>query len=443
MNLVTNKNIRIISNFISPESYSRTNYLDNYILETDAQGKIIEFHPAPRLFDKGGTIDLRKYIISTALIDGHAHVPQINSMGKYEPDLLSWLNKHIYPNEQYFNDHQLARQISNKFFAQARSTGTSTIVTYSSNSASATDEVFKSAIDNGLRIIAGNVMMDQNVPQALIGNPMSILTDSMSLCEKWHETNVFSSLQASTFGSNSQNSDVKENYTLNALPSSSYYAFTPRFAISCSEGLLQETAKLAKKYNAYIQTHLNESTREIKEALRLHSYAKSYTEIYKRNNLLGAKTLLAHCIHNSDEEINIIKDSESKIIHCPDSNLFLGSGRFEIERIMDAGITIGLGSDVGAGTTLDMFKVMKSMLYMQLAHEKKLDINIPYYLATLGNANALGLEDQIGSIEIGKQAELLIISLKNIDFGLKNNNSSEEILSRLIFTDDYTTKLIN
>jgi len=437
MKIDSNKSIRIISNFLTPESYNKTAFLDNHILETDENGKITEFHSAPRLFDRSGTIDLRKFIISPALIDTHAHVPQIEAIGKHEPNLLSWLNKHIYTVEQSFNDLNYAKQIADKFFTLARSAGTSTIVAYSSGDINPTHEIFKSALKHRVRIVAGNVLMDQNVPQSLIGNPMSILTGSMELCEQWNKYSNKADTEKD-YNDGRNESTQKQNSIKD-----SYYAFTPRFAISCSEGLLQETAKLAKKYDAYIQTHLNESQLEIKDAIKNHPYAKTYTEIYQKSDLLGPKTLLAHCIHNTDEELQIIKDTESKIVHCPDSNLFLGSGRFQIEKIMDFDITIGLGSDVGAGTTLNMFRIMRSMLYMQLAHQKKVDINIPYYLATLGNAKVLGLQDMIGSIEVGKQAELLLIGIKNIDFGLKNNEASKDILSKLIFTEDYSMQLVN
>lgn len=360
--------------------------------------------------NRGEVIDMRDKIIIPGLIDVHTHLPQLPIVGSYGDTLIEWLEKYTYPAETLFNDSRYARALSKRFYRGLKQNGVTTAVIYSNTNINSTQIAFEEAEKSKLRAFIGNTMMDQNCPTQLCQSTISSLIESHRMAIAYNNVS-------------------DRNPKLN-------YIFSPRFAITCTQGLLEETGSLAKKTDSFIQTHLNENIDEIKTTEQLFPSFSSYTDIYHKTGLLGSKTLLAHCIHSRDEELELISKTASKIIHCPDANLFLRSGRFPIERIKDYNIEFGLGSDVGAGTTQNMFKIMKSMIYAQSIDNKySVTPQEAFYTATLGNAKILGLEDTIGSIEVGKNAEFAVISINSPAL---LNESAENILSKMIFTDSIT-----
>lgn len=360
--------------------------------------------------ERGELLDLSDKIIVPGLIDAHTHLPQLPIVGKYGNTLIEWLERYTYPAEARFNDPKYARALSKRYFDQLKQNGITTAVIYSSSNMGSTQIAFTEAEKSGIRVFLGNTMMDQNCPSDLCQSTLTSLVESNRMAQAY-------------------NCASDRNQKIN-------YIFSPRFAITCTEGLLEETASLAKKTDSYIQTHLSESISEVRQTEQLFSTYNSYTDMYLKTGILGSKTLLAHCLHCTDEELDIISKSSSKIVHCPDSNLFLQSGRFPIERIKERGITFGLGSDVGAGTTMNMFKIMKSMIYMQSISEKySVTPFEAFYTATVGNAEIIGLSDKIGSIEVGKNAELTVLT---VDSPSILDGTAEEVLSELIFSESIT-----
>ncbi|PYJ85166.1 MAG: hypothetical protein DME70_10020 [Verrucomicrobia bacterium] len=222
------------------------------------------------------------------------------------------------------------------------------------------------------------------------------------------------------------------------------YAFSPRFAVTCSEKLMRSAGELAQRFGAYIQTHLAENQEEIEKVRNLHMAARDYTDVYEKCGLLTPKTMLGHCIHLNTREIDTIAAAQSNIAHCPTSNFFLGSGLLKLDQLLNAGIAIGLGSDVAAGPELNMWQVMRSALAVQKARYMA-EPNLPrmrpseaFYLATSGGARALGKAETIGSLDIGKEADLLVVDLAALlpygkDGARFDDLSTEDILALCIY----------
>ncbi|HET8587849.1 MAG TPA: amidohydrolase family protein, partial [Candidatus Limnocylindria bacterium] len=219
------------------------------------------------------------------------------------------------------------------------------------------------------------------------------------------------------------------------------YAVTPRFAVSCSPDMLRQSAALAREKGTYWQTHLAEDRRELGEVRRLHPAAVDYTDVYDRAGGLGPHALLAHAIHLSDREIERLAKTNSRIAHCPASNLFLASGAMPLARYLEAGLTVGLGSDVAAGPDLSIFGAMRAGAYTQNGRrsmlgdtQRSLEPLEWLRLATLGGAAALGQEDAIGSIEAGKEADVILVDQRRTEpLPGAVADGAEDLMSRLIF----------
>src|ERR1043165_6979560 len=207
---------------------------------------------------------------------------------------------------------------------------------------------------------------------------------------------------------------------------------------------MRGAAELAQRFGAYLHTHLAENKEEIEKVHNLHMAARDYTDVYDTCGLLTPKTMLGHCIHLNAREIDAIATAQSSVAHCPTSNLFLGSGLIKLDQLMNAGIAVGLGSDVAAGPELNMWQVMRSALAVQKArHMAEPDLpgmrpSEAFYLATSGGARALGKSATIGSLDIGKEADLLVVDLAPLlPYGKNGGNfgdlSTEDILALCIY----------
>jgi len=340
---------------------------------------------APLRKKKFKEVDRRGMLIMPGLIDCHLHLPQLDLRGKHGATLLQWLEKYIFSAERAFARADIAEELSKRFFKKLILNGTTTAGVYSTIHYRSTDIAFSVAKASGLRIILGKVMMDQNSPAGLLENGRDSLSESERLCEKWHNT---------------------EGGRL-------MYAFTPRFAPTCSESLLSEIGKMARDSGAYIQTHLAETLQEVLFVKKLFPDHPDYTSVYEENDCLTPKTLLGHAIHISDDEMSRIAKNGAKVIHCPSSNLFLKSGSIRLNEIDGHGITIGLGTDVGAGTSMSLFTTMRHADYIQ----PRFNVSpaFAFYLATLGGAKALSLEHITGNLAAGKSADLIVADIRGID----------------------------
>jgi guanine deaminase len=391
--------------------------LTDGLLEVDPSGRISRV--AAWEHGRSDAVDLRPMVVLPGLVDLHAHLPQLPNAGLGSGlDLLTWLDRYIFPLEQAFDRSVAERQAPAAFRAFAAA-GTTTLVAYAALWPDSTDAAFAAAEAHGIRAVIGKVMMDRLTYDAEI-DPSEILETSLrqsdELASRWHGRD----------GGRLQ------------------YAFTPRFAVSCTADMLRESATLAAQHGAYWQTHLSEDAGEIDEVLRLFPEARDYLDVYDRASGLGARTILAHAIHLSEREIARLVESGSSVAHCPASNLFLSSGMMPLARYRSAGMRVGLGSDVAAGPEVSLFTVMRAGAVTQRVLElsggaDRAEAARPadwLRLGTLDGARALGLDDAIGSLEAGKEADLIALDPR-LTTPLPGDEpptaSADELLSRLIF----------
>ena len=335
-------------------------------------------------------LDRRGAAIFPGLIDCHTHLPQYSVVARGESELLPWLRQHVFPVEREFTGPK-ARAETPLFFQELVRNGTTSVVAYAAIYEDSCDIAFEAARQCGIRAIIGKMMMDlgsygQIQPKKVLS--ISLL-ESERLCRKWHRA---------------------EEGRLE-------YAFSPRFAVTCSEKLMRGAAELAARLEAYLQTHLAENREELEKVHHLYMSARDYTHVYEKCGMLTPRTVLGHCIHLNPREIAAIAAAQSSVAHCPSSNLFLGSGLMKLDQLLKAGINVGLGSDVAGGPELNMWQVMRAAIEVQKARSayepnlRPLRPSEAFYLATTGGARALGKSRTIGTLDPGKEADLTIVDL--------------------------------
>ena len=351
-------------------------------------------------------IEHRSVAIFPGLIDCHTHLPQYSAVARGESELLPWLRQHVFPVEREFTGPK-ARVEAPQFFHELARSGTTTVMAYAAIYEDSCDVGFEAARKSGVRTILGKMMMDlgsygQLQPKKVLS--ISLL-ESERLCRKWHGA---------------------ENGLLE-------YAFSPRFAVTCSEKMMRGAAELAARFGAYLQTHLAENREELEKVHHLHMSARDYTHVYEKCGLLTSHTVLGHCIHLNPREVAVIAAARSSVAHCPTSNLLLGSGLMKLDQLLKAGINVGLGSDVAAGPELNMWQVMRAAIEVQkarTAYEPNLRPLRPseaFYLATHGGARALGKAKNIGTIDPGKDADLIVVDLGEL-MPYQNHNGISKLV---------------
>jgi guanine deaminase len=401
---------------LTPLSDGASRYEADALVEVNAAGRMTSVASwSDRDAPPASVVDARPWLLLPGLVDLHAHLPQIPNAGLGAGlDLLTWLNRYIFPLERAF-DRTAAERLAPAAFRAFAGAGTTTVVAYGALWPDSLDACFAAAEAHGIRAVIGKVMMDRLTYDEAIA-PSEILDvslrQSVELCARWHGRDA----------------------------GRLRYAFTPRFAVSCSPELLSESARLAAEAGAYWQTHLSEDGGEMGEVHRLFPTARDYLDVYDVAGGLGARTILAHAIHLSPREVARLAESGSHVAHCPASNLFLGSGNMPLAHYLEEGISVGLGSDVAGGPELSLFGVMRAGAYTHNAlgpageRPPMLDPLRWLRLATLDGAAALGLQDEIGSIETGKEADLILVD-PGLTAPLPGIEASEpsELMSRLIF----------
>lgn len=393
---------------INPVSRAETVEWKNGGILVDEKGKIIacgSYNSVKEICEKDcREVHFKDQVIIPGLIDCHLHMPQLDQRGKHGATLLNWLQKYIYPAEKAFKNLSVVEDVAKRFFKKLILNGVTTSSVYVTVHPEATDLAFEIAKETGLRVAMGKVMMDQNAPTGLGETTASSLKNSLKLYEKWHG---------------------KAGGKL-------LYVFTPRFGPTCSEKLWKKLGGLMKETMAYLQTHISETVSEVEAVREIYPQYMDYTDLLEKNDCLTPRTILAHAIYVSPSECRRIARADAKIVHCPTSNLFLKSGRMPIEMIEAAGITYGLGTDVGAGTSMSLFTCMRHADYIQ----PKISVSpvTAFYSATLGGAKVLSLGNKIGNFEKGKRADFCVVDIKEIDprYRLKDL-SMGEVLSLLMY----------
>jgi guanine deaminase len=357
------------------------------------------------------TIDLgRQSLLTPGFCDTHLHAPQLEMIGSYGGHLLEWLNRYTFPTEAKFSDPAHARTIATAFFDELLRHGTLCALTFSTIHAEATDIFFEEASRRGFRAVIGKTMMDRNAPEFLLDRSAKQSYDeSRTLLQKWHKRGLLR------------------------------YAITPRFAPTSTRELLEAAGALKGEYpDAYVHTHISENPREVEWVHELFEEAE-YADVYDRYGLLDERSVLAHGVHLTEEELDLLSRRGTRIAHCPNSNLFLGSGLFRLHHVLSAGVVVGLGSDIGAGTTPSMFNAMADAYKVQQVQGVALSPFHLWYLATLGGARALSLDAETGSLEAGKSADFLVLDLHATPLlTLRSDRASsiEDLLAGFIFMGD-------
>ena len=351
----------------------------------------------------------RDCLITPGFFDTHLHAPQLEMIGSYGGHLLEWLNRYTFPTEAKFADPEHARMIATAFFDELLHNGTLCALIFSTIHHDATDIFFAEAERRGFRGIIGKAMMDRNAPEPLLENARDSYEQSRALLQKWHGRGLLR------------------------------YAITPRFAPTSTPELLRVAGELKKEFpDAWVHTHISENVREVRWVQELFPEAE-YADVYDRYGLLSERTVLAHGVYLSDEELDLLATRGTRISHCPNSNLFLGSGLFKLHHTMKSGVVVGLGSDIGAGTTPSLFTAMADAYKVQQVQHVSLTPFQLWYLATLGGAKALSLDTETGSLEPGKSADFLVLDLAAtplLELRTAHAQSIEDLLAGFIFVGD-------
>lgn len=342
-----------------------------------------------------------KWIVP-GFIDTHIHYPQTEMVGAYGEQLLEWLNNYTFPTEARYNDPDYAREMSRFFIRQLVRNGTTTALVFCTVHPESVDALFGEAEKINMRLIAGKVMMDRNAPANLLDTAESSYAETKALIEKWHERGRL------------------------------LYAITPRFAPTSTPEQLAMAGKLKAEYPAvYLHTHLSENHDEVEWVKSLFPEHENYLAVYHYYGLTGPKSVFAHSIYLDDSEWRCLAQTDSAIAFCPTSNLYLGSGLFKLQRAWQHKIRVGMGTDIGAGTTFNMLQTLNEAYKVMQLQSHRLSAFEAFYLATLGGAKALSLDGKIGNFDIGKEADFVVIDPCSTPLQQLRYDSSMSLSERL------------
>lgn len=326
----------------------------------------------------------RDCVLLPGFIDSHVHYPQTEMIGAHGEQLIDWLNNYTFVAEQGFSDKTHAAEVAEVFLREQHRNGVTASTVFCTVHPQSVDALFEAAARVNMRIMAGKVCMDRHAPAALLDTPQRAYDESKALIGKWHGRGR------------------------------AEYVITPRFAPTSTPEQLDALGSLAQDFpTTLIQSHLAENIDELAWVRALFPSCTHYTDVYQRYGLLRPRALYGHGIHLSEAELDILSATGSAIVHCPTSNFFLGSGCFDLRRTRDARrpVAVGLGTDLGAGTSFSILQTLNEAYKAAQFHGFPLSAAQAIYLATRGNARALGLDDRIGAIEAGMEADIAVLDL--------------------------------
>lgn len=395
------------------DAASAREYIDDGLLVVE-NGLVTEIGPAESLLPElpGDTVveDLSGKTIIPGLIDCHVHFSQVDIIASYGEQLLDWLSRYAYPEEARFADADHARSVANFFLDELLSNGTTTALVFTTVFPQSVDAIFEAAQERNMRLIAGKVLMDRGCPDGLSDDAESAYSDSKELIERWHGKGRLG------------------------------YAITPRFALTSSEAQLEAAGRLAAEYpDTWVHTHLAENQEEVDQIATQFPWSRSYLDVYDRYGLIRERSMFAHCLHLDATDRALMADKGGAAAFCPTSNLFLGSGLFDLKSMSDAGISVGLATDVGGGTSLSLLRTMNEAYKVLRLQGQSLPASRAFYLATLGAAKALGLEDRIGNLQVGKEADFVVLDADGSNMTARRARSTtsiDELLFALMFLGD-------
>ena len=367
------------------EIHDQVRYVEDGLLITE-QGKVTWFgtwqEGQARITNEMEFAHYPDQLIVPGFIDTHIHFPQTEMVGAYGEQLLEWLNTYTFPTEMQFKDKKYADEIAHFFVNELLKNGTTTALVFCTVHPQSVDALFEAAERHQMRLIAGKVMMDRHAPEDLCDTAETAYTESKALIEKWHAK-----------GRN-------------------LYAITPRFAPTSTPEQLEKAGQLKAEYpDVYVHTHLSENKNEIAWVKELFPEQKGYLDVYHHYGLTGSQSVFAHCVHLEDAEWDCMHNTDSAIAFCPTSNLFLGSGLFPLKKTWEKNVKVGLGTDIGAGTSFSQLQTLNEAYKVQQLQGDKLSAFESLYHATLGGAKALNLDDKLGNFNLGKEADFVVLNL--------------------------------
>jgi guanine deaminase len=336
----------------------------------------------PRGFAMAPADDYGDCLVLPGFIDAHIHFPQYRMLAAPGKDLLDWLNRFTFPEESRYADPAYAAAAAEIFLDRLIGNGTTTALAFCSVHSTSAEALFAAAQARGMGFVTGKTMMDRNAPASVLDDAEASARASEELYGKWHDKDRLR------------------------------YAVTPRFVVTSSDRELRLASELLKSLpGALMQTHLSESVGEIELVKSLFPNARDYTDVYDHYGLLGDRSLFGHGIHLSERECARLSESGSTVVHCPTSNTFLGSGLMSMRHLRkpERPVALGLATDIGGGTNYSMLATMGEAYKVQMLTGYKPTAVQLFHMATRGNAGRLHLDDQIGAIEVGKWADLVVL----------------------------------
>jgi len=356
----------------------------------------------PGLADDFELHDHRGNLIVPGFVDCHVHFSQVDIIASYGEQLLDWLNRYAFPVEAQFGDAQFAHEVAEFFVDELLRNGTTSALVFPTVHEESVEAIFTAAGKRNMRLLSGKVLMDQNCPESVRDGAESTYTVSRRLLEKWHGKGRLG------------------------------YALTPRFAVTSSEAQLKAVGKLAAEFpDVHIHTHLAENHEEIELVAERFPLRRSYLDVYEHFGLVRERAVFAHCLHLDNQDRKCMAGNGSAMAFCPTSNLFLGSGLFNLRSARDSGIRVGLATDVGGGTSLGMLQTMSEAYKVLHLQSQSLPGFRALYLATLGAAEALYLDDKIGNFVTGKEADFVILNYAGAEITRRRLARAEDIAEKL------------
>jgi guanine deaminase len=370
---------------------------DGLVLSIGEYSNLIEDLPAKtKIEDHSGCL------IMPGFIDSHVHYVQTDIIASYGEQLLHWLEKFAFPAERRFEDNNHSKEVAEFFLNEMLRNGTTSALVMGSVHKQSAEAIFSAAHAKKMRLMAGKVLMDRNCPEYLQDTPESGYRDSKSLIDKWHGNDRL------------------------------LYAVTPRFAPTSSPEQLAMAGRLLEEYpDVFMHTHVAENREEVAWVSDLFTESRSYLDVYDKYGLLRERAVLAHCIHlDHDDHVRMAATGASAAF-CPTSNLFLGSGFFDLNVADEAGFRVGIATDVAGGTSFNMLQILNEAYKVLQVKGQSLNPLRAFYLATLGSARALYIDNYVGNFSKGKEADFIVVDFAATPLLERRTNAAKNIEEKL------------
>ena len=362
-------------------------YERDAIVAMDA-GRVVDVGAAadvlPRLSAGTEVTQYANALITAGFIDCHVHYPQLPIIGAGGKPLLDWLSGYTFVAEERFGDGDYARSVARAYLRENLRNGITTASVFCTVHAVSAQVLFEEAQALDLRIVAGKVLMDRQAPAALLDSVQRGYDESKALIERWHGKDRLG------------------------------FALTPRFAVTSSPAQLDAAGALKREFpDVHVQSHVSENLAEIALVASMFPEASSYLDVYARHGLTGPRTIYGHGVHLSESDFAFLHETQTALAHCPTSNNFLGSGLFRMgdAKRPERPVRVGLATDLGGGTSFSILRTMQAAYEVAQLSGSPLAPSAALYLATRGAAHALDLEDRIGSVAPGMEADLVVLDL--------------------------------